>query len=139
MSVASIGIFTGNADSYTWNTGGGNTLNCALIDYSKKKSPHYEVGLWSLFIHGAGAIVMTPKLQFCVDIVNETYSPVIITLDGYTNGTSAKVQAFTPANGFICNLSAWQDEWLYADGFRIVLDRASDTQIVFTNGVIKAL
>jgi hypothetical protein len=138
-AAASIGIFTDNANTYTWNTGGGNTLNGDLVYYSMRQSPLKEIGLWSLFIHGTGSVNLTPKLQFCVDAVNETYNPVVITLDGYTNGNSAKVQLFAPASGFICNLSAWQDEWLYAEGFRIVLDRASDTQVVFTNGVIKAL
>jgi len=139
MSVVRQGIFANNAFTASFTGLANTTYTGALVTYDQRRRGAFETGSWSLFIHGTGVAVLTPQIQFCVDQGNETYNPNIIGLSGYTNGTAALVTTFTAANGFMCNLSAWIDQWLYSDGFRILIVKNSANAITFTDGSIHAI
>ena len=126
-----IGIFSGNTETYTWTAALADTIYLEDIVFP---NPVHEKGFYGLILKGAGAVNVTPQLQYRV--ASGDYSAVVHTIEGYTNGTTSRVELFAPANGFEGFLHL-QDFWLYNPrGFRIVLTRAANTEVVWSRGIV---
>lgn len=127
-------IFSGSVFNYTWATGGGNTLTSPLITIMEKEK---EIGNWTLFLAGNGAVNLTIKLYYFLR--DGIYSSVGHVVEAYINGEVEKQSTFLIADGIDAPLNA-QDWWLYnPDGFKLVITRASDVQVIFTHGSVKAI
>ena len=145
-AVGSTGIFASNATSYVWladaNTALSSTITLPKITYPRQ--PNVEVGLWSLLIKATSAIsvVVIPSIYFLFDEYELLYSTVKHPLTGYSTASpSTKVANFDPLNGacFEANLGSWQTFWLYADGFKVEIQRASNIAITFNYGGVKMI
>ncbi len=124
-----------NLKTYTWTTAMSDTLESEQIQIS---NPSQEIGLWGLFLKCTGSPTITVKLRYVYEptVVSNVYNSVA----GYTNGTATTVTSFVPANGFESRMDYLNEWWLYnPEGFKIVLIRDSNSEVIFTFGGIKAL
>lgn len=120
--------------TYTWTAAAANTLTSEIVQIPR---PADEIGMWSMFLKGTGAVNVTVALF--QSLKPTVLSPVSHSIAGYTNGNAAQVTTFQPANGFETYLSAhgW---WVFnPGGFKIILTRASSVEVVFSYAGVKAL
>ena len=129
------GLFTSGAFTKTWTTGEADTI---YTEPFQVITPQKEVGLWSLFMVGTGSVNLSLQLQSI--LTPGTYSPVLHTIQGYTNGNSSLVSSFVPASGFESYININNSWWLYnPDGYRLAITRDANTEVVFTFAGVKAL
>jgi hypothetical protein len=127
-------VFPGGLFNYTWAAGGGNTLTSPIINIMEKEK---EIGYWTLFLVGTGIVDLSIDLYYFLK--DGIYSPVAHIIEGYTNGQASKQTSFQPASGFESPLNT-HEWWAYnQDGFKIVITRASDVEVIFTHGSVKAI
>jgi hypothetical protein len=121
--------------AYTWEAGTGNTLSSNWLTH---KDPTQEIGVWTLFMVGTGAVNLTMNLYFRMGEGSTIYSPVAHAVGGYINGQTSAQTTWQAANGFEAHLhkNSW---WTFnPDGFKLILTRASDVEVDLTYAGMKA-
>ena len=119
---------------YSWGAGDGDTLNCDLVQYS---NPPKEVGLWTLFLKittASGTNVITPTIQYLID--NSAAYGNKYALRNPSNATT--FTATTSGVAFECRIDAMA-VWMFNEGFRIVLDRATTAAVTVNVARILAI
>jgi len=125
----------GEEFAYTWEAGTGNTLTSNWLTH---KDPTKEIGVWTIFMVGTGAVNLTMKLYYKMGELANVYSPVAHTVSGYINGQTSVQSTWQAASGFESHLhkNSW---WTFnPDGFKIILTRASDVEVDLTYAGMKA-